>query len=111
MGAKGYRALWTNLIAGGKKIDLFPYSRNLLNKNLLSHSVRNPACLTVLPYSRERFMTHLLIMASFPPRRGSTHAEVTNKLVFILEILTRKADIKGILITKHWEVEIINHIL
>ena len=33
------------------------------------------------------------------------------KLVFNFEILTGKVDLKGILITKHWEEEIINHIL
>lgn len=36
---------------------------------------------------------------------------MTEKLVFNLKILARKADVKGILIMKHWEEEIINHIL
>lgn len=36
---------------------------------------------------------------------------MTEKLVFNLEILARKADVKWILIIKHWEEKIINHIL
>ena len=36
---------------------------------------------------------------------------MVEKLVFNLEILPGKADMKGILITKHWEEKIINHIL
>ena len=36
---------------------------------------------------------------------------MTKKLVFNFEILARKADIKWILVTKHWEEEIINHVL
>ena len=47
----------------------------------------------------------------FPPRRSSTLNEVTEMLVFNLEILAGKIDVKGILITKHWKEEIINNIL
>ena len=36
---------------------------------------------------------------------------MTKKFVFHLEILARKADIKRILITKHWEKKIVDHIL
>ena len=47
----------------------------------------------------------------FSPGRSSTPAKVIEKLVFNLEILAGKAEVKGILITKHWDEEIINHIL
>ena len=68
MGVKGYWAPRASLIAKGKKIDLTPYSGNSLNKNLLSQSAKNPACLTALSFSQERFMTHLPILAGFPLR-------------------------------------------
>ena len=48
-------------------MDLIPYPGNSLNRNLLSHNVRNPACLTALFFSWERVITHLPILASFPP--------------------------------------------
>ena len=70
MGAKGYWASRASLIDKGKKTDLTPYSRNSLNKNLLSQRARNPARLTTLSFSRERFMTHLPILASFPSREA-----------------------------------------
>ena len=47
-------------------MDLIPYPRNSLNRNLLSYNARNPPYLTVLSFSRERFVTHLPIMAGFP---------------------------------------------
>ena len=34
---------------------------------------------------------------------------MTEMLVFNLKILVVKVDVKGILVTKHWEEEIINH--
>lgn len=35
---------------------------------------------------------------------------MTEKLILNLEILTTKADIKGIFTAKHWEEKVINHI-
>ena len=70
MGAKGYWAPQANLIARGKKTDLTPYPGNSLNKNLLSQSVKNPAHLIALSFSQERFMTHLPILAGFPPEEA-----------------------------------------
>jgi len=66
MGANGYWAPRANLIARGKKIDLTLYLGNSLNNNLLSQSSKNPARLTTLSFSQEKFMTHLPILADFP---------------------------------------------
>ena len=70
MGARGYRAPRANLIANGKKTDLTLYPGYLLNKNLLSQSVRNPTRLTTLSFSHERFITHLPILAGLSPREA-----------------------------------------
>ena len=67
-----------------------------------------PNCLVFLSRKVQDPLTHF---GQFSPGRGSTPAEVTEKLVFNLEILARKADVKWILIIKHWEEKIINHIL
>ena len=47
-------------------MDLIPYPGNSLNRNLLSHNVRNPACLTALFFSWEKVITHLPILVGFP---------------------------------------------
>ena len=95
MGAKGYWAPQANLITRGKKADLISYSWNSLNRNLLRHCVRNPAHLTALSFSRERFMTHLPILVGFPLGRSGTSAKVTEKFVFNFNILAGKAISKG----------------
>ena len=66
MGARGYWAPLANLIERGKNVELIPYPKNSLKRNLLNHSVRNPACLTILSFSCERVATHLPILTGFP---------------------------------------------
>ena len=102
MGAKGYWAPRASLIANGKKTDLTPYLENSLNKNLLSQSAKNPAHLTALSFSRERFMTLLPILADFPLGEAVRPPKWLNSW---------NVDIERILITKHREEKVIGHIL
>ena len=95
MEAKGYWAPQASLIAKGKKIDLTTYLRNSLNKNLQSQNAKNLARLTALSFSQERFMTHLPILAGFPPREAVRPPKWLNSLSSISRFSLERLMSKG----------------
>ena len=94
-----------------KENKLNPIPRELAEKKLTKPQCQEPGLPNRLVLFLRKAHYPLAHSSRFPPRRSSTPAKVTEKVVFNLEILIGKVDIKRILVTKHWKDEIINHIL
>ena len=95
MGARGYWSPQAKLITNGKRANLIPYLGNLLNRNLLNQNVRNPARLTSLSFSRERLITHLPILADFPPGEAVHPPKWVNNFSSTLRSSTERLMSKG----------------